>query len=94
MPHKCDLFSDEELFRLNASVQIIKRFFKNLERSFTASEAYNELVEAAHCVKNDNPYARAEELEDSVIWMILLRDTESIRNDGRKHPRAGKWYQW
>lgn len=59
-PHKCPLFDDEELFRLNAAVQIMKRFFKNLKRSFASSEAYNEFVEAAHSVKSDNPYARAE----------------------------------
>ena len=60
VPVKCDLFNDEELFRINASVQIMKRFFKNLERSIAAKNSYDEFINAAKAVKSDNPYTRAD----------------------------------
>lgn len=43
-PIRCDFFTDEELLRINISVLILERFFKNLSRSESVKSAYQEFV--------------------------------------------------
>lgn len=59
-PIKCTLFNEEEIFRISTSVQIMKRLFKNLDRSHAVQQAYSEFVEEAKKPNSENPYERAE----------------------------------
>lgn len=59
-PVECTLFNYEELFRINASIQIMKRFFKNLSRSVAAQNAYKEFIEEVEKPHGSDPYAQAE----------------------------------
>lgn len=55
-PVKCTLFNDEEELRIEVSVQIMKRLFKNLNRSIAAEDAFKEFIEATKSLKSDNPF--------------------------------------
>lgn len=59
-PVECTLFDHEELFRINASIQIMKRFFRNLNRSFSAQNAYQEFLDEVKNPHSSDPYAQAE----------------------------------
>lgn len=53
-PVKCDLFTDDELFEIDISAQILKRLFKNLNRSTATGLEYKEFIYEADHIKSDN----------------------------------------
>lgn len=53
-PIKCDLFTEDEIFRIDVSAQVMKRLFKNLNRSSAARLAYKEFISEADNIKSDN----------------------------------------
>lgn len=55
-PIRCNLFSDEEIFRISFSVLIMERLFKNLSRSEAVKAAYQEFIDEVKKPKGSNPY--------------------------------------
>lgn len=55
-PIRCNLFSDDELFRVGIAVLIMERLFKNLGRSEAVKAAYEEFIEETKKPSSDNPY--------------------------------------
>lgn len=55
-PIRCTFFTDEELFQIDAAVQIMERLFKNLERSTGVKEAYDEFIAETKKPKGGRPY--------------------------------------
>lgn len=55
-PIRCNLFTDEELFRISFSVLIMERLFKNLSRSESVKLAYQEFVDEVKKPSGSSPY--------------------------------------
>ena len=55
-PIRCSIFSDDELIRINFSILIMERLFKNLRRSEAVNAAYKEFRDEAKKPSGENPY--------------------------------------